>query len=336
MSLGEILDRTFHIYRTRFWLFLAVGAIPALVMRLIHIIDGAWIHVNNLVHHAKSVDYVWTLALTLGFYHVSSFLGLLIQPAYVKLTSHAVFDERGSIFSSLRFAGARWRTYLWAATLKWFTFLVGPELLVGGLTIGVFYLLNAAGEMDGAGGLAIGLTLALAIIACSALCLFMSAAFAFAIQCASLEKLTGYEAMRRSLILTRGSRRRIAFTWLAFFIFFWILGWGLQILVWWLANLLCTGGHLTAAVRIVYPPAIYTLATVLAAVTGPLYPIALTLFYYDQRIRHEGYDIERMMDAAGLNATATLPAANEPVKPVADEPMLPETVTPASAEEGLA
>lgn len=33
-----------------------------------------------------------------------------------------------------------------------------------------------------------------------------------------------------------------------------------------------------------------------------LYPIALTLFYYDQRIRHEGYDIERMMDDAGLIA----------------------------------
>jgi hypothetical protein len=30
--------------------------------------------------------------------------------------------------------------------------------------------------------------------------------------------------------------------------------------------------------------------------------IAVTLFYYDQRIRYEGYDIERMMDAAGLNA----------------------------------
>lgn len=30
--------------------------------------------------------------------------------------------------------------------------------------------------------------------------------------------------------------------------------------------------------------------------------IAITLFYYDQRIRREGYDIERMMQSAGLNA----------------------------------
>jgi hypothetical protein len=41
---------------------------------------------------------------------------------------------------------------------------------------------------------------------------------------------------------------------------------------------------------------------------GPIYPIALTLFYYDQRMRREGYDIERLMDAAGLQAPLTPPA----------------------------
>jgi len=38
---------------------------------------------------------------------------------------------------------------------------------------------------------------------------------------------------------------------------------------------------------------------------GPIFPIALTLFYYDQRIRQEGFDIERMMEAAGLNIPVT-------------------------------
>jgi hypothetical protein len=46
----------------------------------------------------------------------------------------------------------------------------------------------------------------------------------------------------------------------------------------------------------------------LTVVLGPLFPIALTLIYYDQRIRKEGYDIERMMDAAGLNASAVAAA----------------------------
>jgi hypothetical protein len=44
-------------------------------------------------------------------------------------------------------------------------------------------------------------------------------------------------------------------------------------------------------------------------------PVALTLLYYDQRIRHEGYDIERMMDAAGLNAPPTPPSGEAPPAP---------------------
>jgi hypothetical protein len=42
---------------------------------------------------------------------------------------------------------------------------------------------------------------------------------------------------------------------------------------------------------------------------GPVFPIALTLIYYDQRIRREGFDIEWMMNAAGMTARVTAPAA---------------------------
>jgi len=57
----------------------------------------------------------------------------------------------------------------------------------------------------------------------------------------------------------------------------------------------CVSSSVVEAIRIVSEAAISTLL-------APIFPIALTLFYYDQRIRHEGYDIERMMDAAGMNA----------------------------------
>ena len=41
---------------------------------------------------------------------------------------------------------------------------------------------------------------------------------------------------------------------------------------------------------------------------GPIYSTGLTVFYYDQRVRKEGYDIERMMQTAGLTLPAELPA----------------------------
>jgi hypothetical protein len=45
---------------------------------------------------------------------------------------------------------------------------------------------------------------------------------------------------------------------------------------------------------------------------GPIYSTGLTLFYYDQRVRKEGYDIEMMMQAAGLALPAEVPAPQQP------------------------
>jgi len=47
------------------------------------------------------------------------------------------------------------------------------------------------------------------------------------------------------------------------------------------------------------------------ALIGPIYSIGLTLFYFDQRIRKEGFDIEWMMQAAGL-APAAAPGLAAP------------------------
>jgi hypothetical protein len=49
------------------------------------------------------------------------------------------------------------------------------------------------------------------------------------------------------------------------------------------------------------------------AFIGPIYAIGLTLFYYDQRIRKEGFDIEWMMQAASL--TPSVPPTPELVGP---------------------
>ena len=42
------------------------------------------------------------------------------------------------------------------------------------------------------------------------------------------------------------------------------------------------------------------------ALTKPIYGIALTVFYFDQRIRKEGFDIEWMMQQAGMLALPAL------------------------------
>jgi len=71
---------------------------------------------------------------------------------------------------------------------------------------------------------------------------------------------------------------------------------------------------------------------------GPIWAAGITLFYYDQRIRKEGYDIEWMMQAAGL--TVPEPAGNlsaaEPATIDEQAPSAGELAAPAEAEEGQA
>jgi hypothetical protein len=50
---------------------------------------------------------------------------------------------------------------------------------------------------------------------------------------------------------------------------------------------------------------------------GPMYATGLTLFYYDQRVRKEGYDIEWMMEAAGMTPPPIAPSADVPAAPEA-------------------
>jgi hypothetical protein len=64
------------------------------------------------------------------------------------------------------------------------------------------------------------------------------------------------------------------------------------------------------------------------ALTRPIYGIALILFYYDQRIRQEAFDIEWMMLRAGLVVPSPAqPGAESGQQAVPVAPNLPEEQT---------
>jgi hypothetical protein len=71
---------------------------------------------------------------------------------------------------------------------------------------------------------------------------------------------------------------------------------------------------------------------------GPIWATGITLFYYDQRVRKEGFDIEWMMQAAGLTvpapqAVTEAPALNaEPWLAVDAHMEPPPSAEPPSSE----
>jgi hypothetical protein len=301
MNLGEILDRTFAIYHKKFWLFAGIAAVPAVAMLAIHLADIAWIHPERWLptkRNDQGTRIVRSWFFAYGFYHISGFLGVLAQPAFVWAASRDLFGKSGSILSSLRFVVARWRTYLWIAFLKMSAQLFLPETLAFGLLIGCIYLSVKLGVFKEPAAIAFMMLFIFAVV--FAVFSLIGIALAFAIPAAALEETSGWKALRRSWKLTQGSRGRILVAWIMATVCAVALEGVVAFLAWWIATLIYAGRHYAGFNRQVYEAVVYSFYAVIAAFVGPLYPIAVTLLYYDQRSRKEGFDVEIMMETAGL------------------------------------
>ena len=317
MNLGEILDRTFQIYRSRCLVFVGIAALPALVMMGLHLTDFGWLHLYRLNPAvSRTGTAVWNFALSLGYYHISSIIGYSIYPAAVRQCSDAVMNMRTSYVSSLRFVAARWWSYLWVAILKLVAILLAPEALVAGI---VFAFGTIADKTNAPIDFpVIFLVIILPVLGGIVCFLWLGASFSLAVPAAALEQLKGVRAMRRSWSLSRESRMRIAIAWVLIFTVALTLGSGFQLLVRAVLFPLYTKMH-DFSWRAAYAGSMYGVNAVLSALIGPIYPIAITLFYYDQRIRKEGFDIEHRMQAAGWTSEAAQISRPQP-----EEEILPE------------
>jgi hypothetical protein len=306
MNLGEILDRTFHIYRSRFLAFAAMAAITVIAIELVSAVDRYLLHVSSLYRPSnKAETLVWNFIVGLGFYHLTCLIAGLVEPSIIKLASGSFLEEECAVVSSVRFATNRWRSYLWIAILKVSVILVLPEIVFMILAIVVAILGQTTGLLSSETKSALPLLSVSVVLIAGTLFLWLGTCLSLALPISALEGRAGLKSLHRSWVITKGTRARIGFIWSTLFVSLWALAWALEFL---LGQLMFFTGrvlHLTDAMRHLYPSAIFLLATATYVLIGPIYPIAITLFYYDQRIRREAYDVERMMESAGLSPTAT-------------------------------
>lgn len=295
LSLGEILDRVFTLYRNHFALFAGVMAIPAAVQiptnlysfsmwgKLIRLQPG---HPPPLDPGFLAIIYlvifpVLMVALTLGL----GAIALAVSDVYLGRTA----TIRGSYQKALR---RFWR-------------LLGLLITIGLIFTGIFILfvlgmtmlfagLAASGVMTHAGnGAKIGLVLLMVVVflALLAITIFMFMVFSLVIPAVMLEDASVGGALRRSIELTRGRRWHI------------FLGLLLMVFVGYAVILIFQGPFLLAMGLFIMkgaPPAWLSLATSISAACGsaissPLSMIALVLYYYDQRVRKEGFDLQHMI-----------------------------------------
>jgi hypothetical protein len=119
-----------------------------------------------------------------------------------------------------------------------------------------------------------------------------------------VEQLSATDSLRRASMLSSGTRGRIFVLYLLGMVLGWVLAVGVAVPAF-IGLALIPGlkgpqhsETLGMAMMFVY----YGATFAVQAFTKPIYGIALTLFYFDQRIRKEGFDIEWMMHQAGMVA----------------------------------
>jgi uncharacterized membrane protein len=133
--------------------------------------------------------------------------------------------------------------------------------------------------------------------------IWMSLRYSLAVPACVVEDLPAAGAIKRSIDLSQGSRGRIFVLGLLVYAVRMLLGilFGFPLIALAIKH---PGQPLPLGWLTVQQIGIFLSSTLI----GPIYSTGLTLFYYDQRIRKEGFDIEWMMQAAGLSPQPELPA----------------------------
>jgi len=308
LTLSEILDRTAELYRAHFGLFAGTSAIFAMAMlgiQLLYVRSLVLMGYPNLMANVRWGTAVAAIAEVLAMMVLA---GLSIV-AINRAVSWVYLDQPASIREAARSVLPRLRRYLWLMTTVAFrawsplaVFYVAYFVLL--LTLMPHDLLtnpaaaqNAARQnpavfMEFGAGM---LILAPLILLAAGYGVFMSLRYSLAVPASVVENLATGKAIRRSVELSKGSLGRIFVLALLVGLIRLLLGllFGFPLII--------LGVKHPGQAMPIHWLLLQQLGIFLSnALIGPIYAIGLTLFYYDQRIRKEGFDIEWMMQAAGL------------------------------------
>ena len=295
LSLGEILDRTFALFRSHFWMFAGIAAVSASLQVVVQAISLTTAHrlmrmvtPNGPGGPATAVPFHGFVAAQIGTY-VASLVFFLVSSVTQAATSLAMGEvylrQPASAKTALLKAARLWYRWvgiaLWqAGSLLWIPMLAMVPALVL-VTLGT----RSGNTISTGTG---GLLLFAAVFGGFPAGVVMYLRNTLAIPAAVTERLTVRQAMRRSKGLSQGTKGRL-FTVL-------LIAGCLYLVVEVLES--------PASLLIVFSPkgehylahAITLLISFLGrTLVAPVALIGLTLVYFDQRVRQEAFDLEVLL-----------------------------------------
>jgi hypothetical protein len=315
LTLGELLDRTAQLYRTNFPLFAGIAAAYAAIALIINLVSVLVLEAYKTSRFASVVSWQMQL-LSWSSLVVMMIVSNVAGAANNRAVAWVHLGEPATIRTAYRSILPHFWRYLGLGTLK---------LLVAGSPVMVMYgafqasyihfvnkgVLPRPGEIPAPtatpnpDSLIFGLiTLGFGIVIWPVLiyAVFMALRYALALPASVVENLKLRAAIRRGIALSKGSRGRIFVLWM------------LVLVIEFMALALTQTFFVLYSVRHHYqlPVGLRIAQQIVSFFTntfvGPILAIGTTLFYYDQRVRKEGYDIEWMMAAAGLAGVSAQPS----------------------------
>jgi len=294
LSVGEILDRTFSLYRQRFWLYCGLAAGAALVQTFAQLMQLIFLSTPGKMANAKDamtalIGAGVTLLVYLFYFAAYS----VTQAATVSAVLASYLGHETSMRSALKAVGGRWWRYililLWQFwSMMWIFMLIFiPAVVLVALRVPSMAIVGGLLMFVAVGSLIYGV---IAYIRNS-----------LAIAASVMEGLKVRTAMRRSKTLAAGSKWRI------FLLMLLLVGLGfvagmLQVPLLAVIGLHPSGQHFAAQGLSML------IAFVSSSLIGPVGAIGFCLFYIDGRVRKEGFDIEALMDPT-LGSGVPKPAA---------------------------
>ncbi len=306
MTLGEILDRTVQLYRRNFLSFAGIAAVPTVVMLLAMVPLIAWIGFLGVVHRTPvppSGPIVAAILIGGAVFGVVALVATVIsQSALIRAITGAHTGQKLTIREALISVWPRFWRYLGVLLLQGIFVGLIPAAIAGVAIAVLFALVRAGGGGIGA-NVATGFAVFLIGAAAAVIIVLRALSYSLAMPACIAESKPAWESLQRSNKLSKGTRGRI----FLMFLLIWVLamvvsmgGYILMLIVMAVAAMLSRGSPVSIAI-IVTGEVINMLVNVaVQTLITPVYVTALVLFYYDQRIRTEGYDIEWMMERAGL------------------------------------
>lgn len=283
MSMVDILDTSIALYRQNFALFagvVAVLAVPETIISLAIRLSGPSSFLTTTGHsgnqnlHFHNGYFVGLAGSTI----LTLILSLLISGALAQVISDRYLGRRTSILQAYRSVGAAQFARLAAASILTTIVIVLPFVIATAIIIAVV--------IAGAPGVLVGLVAFILVVSAIVATVYAWVHLQFVAQTVVIERLRVISSLRRSWDLVRGSGWRVL---------------GIVLVVILMVGILeaIIGGIIGVALFFVSPVAAGVVAGLIGILFQPFQFGAITLLYYDLRVRREGFDLEHLAGQIG-------------------------------------